>query len=79
MATILQQKLIEWLKPKKERVEKANDTYYLLKKVSCPIVIVECGFLSNQTEAELLVTEEYQQKVAEAIGEGIEEYLKEKK
>ncbi len=79
VATILQQKLIEWLKPKKERVEKANDTYYLLKKVSCPIVIVECGFLSNQTEAELLVTEEYQQKVAEAIGEGIEEYLKEKK
>lgn len=79
VASILQTKLIEWLKPEKERVEKANDTYYLLKKVSCPIVIVECGFLSNHTEAELLVTEEYQKKVAEAVCEGIDEYLKGKK
>ncbi|MDE7210905.1 MAG: N-acetylmuramoyl-L-alanine amidase, partial [Lachnospiraceae bacterium] len=48
----------------------------LLKKSPCPMVIVECGFLSNQREAELLVTEEYQDKMAWAICLGIVEYCK---
>ena len=43
----------------KERVAKENGSYYLLKKTSVPIVIVECGFLSNDREAELLQTEEH--------------------
>ena len=55
---------------------KANDTYYLLKRTKIPTVIVECGFLSNHEEAGKLVTEEYQQKVAEAVCEGIQGYLK---
>lgn len=53
------------------RETKANDTYYLLKKTKSPTVIVECGFLSNQAEAAKLVTDEYQQKVAEAVCKGI--------
>ena len=67
--------MIENLKPAKEREAKANDTYYLLKKTSAPIIIVECGFLSNRTEAELLTTQEYQEKVAWAIQKGIMRYL----
>lgn len=59
------------------RETKANDTYYLLKKTKNPTVIVECGFLSNQDEAAKLVTEEYQQKVAEAVCRGIMGYLAE--
>lgn len=58
------------------REPKANESYYLLKKSPCPMVIVECGFLSNQREAELLVTEEYQDKMAWAICLGIVEYCK---
>jgi len=54
------------------RKAKGNDTYYLLKHVNAPAVIVECGFLSNQEEAEKLLTEEYQMTVANAIVEGIE-------
>ncbi|MEE1086304.1 MAG: N-acetylmuramoyl-L-alanine amidase [Schaedlerella sp.] len=54
---------------------KANDTYYILKRAEVPTVIVECGFLSNREEADLLNTEEYQQKIAEAISVGIMEYL----
>lgn len=77
IADIMQKALIEVLKPAKERVAKANDTYYLLKKVSCPIVIVECGFLSNQTEADKLTTSEYQELVASAIHMGIMQYLNE--
>jgi len=75
IADIIQRRLVEELKPKKTRAAKPNDNYYLLKNVSCPIVIVECGFLSNWEETELLCTEEYQKKVAETIAEGIIEYL----
>lgn len=75
LATIIQNELIEQLAPEKKRTAKANDSYYLLKKAVCPIVIVECGFLSNWNEASLLVTDEYQQKVAQAVADGIEKHL----
>ena len=38
-------------------------------------MIVESGFLSNWEEAELLSTEEYQEKVAWTIHMGILQYL----
>ena len=75
LAEIMQQTMIVSLKPQKERTAKANDTYYLLKKTSAPIVIVECGFLSNRTEAEMLVSSEYQEKMAWAIHMGVLRYL----
>ncbi len=50
---------------------KADDTYYLLKKTEVPILIVECGFLSNPEEAEKLSGEEYQKQMAKGIAEGI--------
>ena len=53
------------------RQAKANDTYYLLKRTDVPTIIVECGFLSNAEDAENLCNEEYQDKVAEAICDGI--------
>ena len=75
LAEIMQQTMIVSLKPQKERTAKANDTYYLLKKTSAPIVIVECGFLSNRAEAELLVSSDYQEKMAWAIHMGVLRYL----
>jgi N-acetylmuramoyl-L-alanine amidase len=57
------------------RSVKANTDYYLLKNVSVPIVIVECGFLSNPQEAEKLESVAYQQSVAWTIHMGIMEYL----
>ena len=61
----------------KGRVAKANDSYYILLNVKCPAIIVECGFLSNPDEAKLLESDEYQEKVAKAIAEGIIKYYKE--
>ena len=58
------------------RQEKANDTYYLLRRTQVPTIIVECGFLSNQQEAELLAGKDYQKKIAKAIATGIDEYLR---
>ena len=60
------------------RLPKANGNYYLLLHVKCPIVIVECGFLSNRKEAALLNSGEYQDKLAYTIHMGIMEYLNKK-
>ncbi len=75
LADTLQDALINIADPENTRVTKANDSYYLLKKTGTPIVIVECGFLSNYVEAEKLVTEEYQEKIAWALHMGILRYL----
>lgn len=75
LAETIQKQLVNTIDPENKRQVKANDSYYLLKKTGTPIVIVECGFLSNQAEAELLCTPEYQEKVAWAIHMGILQYL----
>ena len=49
--------------------------YYMLNCSDYPSVIVECGFLSNPEEEKLLISEEYQQKMAKAVAEGIEKFL----
>ena len=74
-AEILQEQMITTLAPEKERVAKENGSYYLLKHVESPIVIAECGFLSNAREAEMLCDEQYQEKTAWAIHLGIIRYL----
>lgn len=74
-AELLQAQLIRTLRPQKERVAKSNDSYYLLKYSEGPIVIVECGFLSNPAEAEMLCDDAYQQKVAWAVHLGILQFL----
>ena len=77
LAKKIQNSLVKHLDPENHRVEKANESYYLLKKTPTPTVIVECGFLSNYEEAELLNTEEYQDKVAWAVMMGIVQHLNE--
>ncbi|MBE5948939.1 MAG: N-acetylmuramoyl-L-alanine amidase [Lachnospiraceae bacterium] len=75
LAGMVQKSLVDVLTPPKIRSAKANDSYYLLKNVTCPVVIVECGFLSNWNEATLLCDAVYQEKVAEAVCRGILEYI----
>lgn len=75
LAEALQKAMVAQLDPQNHRQAKANESYFLLKKTPSPTVIVECGFLSNSQEAALLATEEYQDKVAEAVKDGILEYL----
>ncbi len=76
LAQEIQTKLSSALKESNPREIKENHTYYLLKKATIPVVIVECGFLSNQIQAENLVDETYQKQVAAGISEGILNYLK---
>lgn len=73
-AEILQEALRE-IDTENHRQAKADVSYYLLNHTEIPLVIVECGFLSNPEEAEKLNTEEYQKKIAEAICSGLIKYL----
>lgn len=75
LAECIQERFDYVLGDKNRRSVKPNTDYYLLKNVSVPIVIVECGFLSNPEEAQLLESEAYQQNVAWTIQMGIMEYL----
>lgn len=43
------------------------DGIYLFEHVSCPAILVECGFLSNGEESALLTTDHYQRSVAMAL------------
>ena len=55
-------------------IKKATKSTYLLYKANIPAVIVECGFLSNKRELELLKTDEYRSKMAFAVLCGILNY-----
>lgn len=74
LAEVIQEQL-KSLDPDNRREAKGNDSYFLLKKTSKPIVIVECGFLSNREEAEKLSSDLYQEKMAWNIHMGIMKYL----
>ena len=44
---------------------------YLSKHLNLPFILIECGFLSNEFETNLLTNEEYQDKLAYGIYKGI--------
>lgn len=75
LADTLQKALIDFADPENHRIAKSNDSYYLLKKSTCPLVIVECGFLSNSIEAEKLCSNDYQDTLSQAIVKGIAAYF----
>src|SRR6266700_6954054 len=45
--------------------------YYVLRRTNIPAVLVECGFLTNPTEAAYAQTASYRQKLAEEIAAGV--------
>src|SRR6266566_7453378 len=47
--------------------------FYVLRKTTIPAVLVECGFLTNATEANYAQSADYRQKLAEEIGHGVRE------
>src|SRR5437667_9042393 len=47
--------------------------FYVLRKTTVPSVLVECGFLTNATEANYAQSAAYRQKLAEEIGRGVRE------
>ena len=74
VASIVQEEL-RTVDPTNTRQIKENDTYFMLKNTQVPTIIVECGFLTNPEEAAKLTQEEYQDKLAQAICEGVIKWL----
>ena len=75
LALAIQEELNRQLSVARPREAKGNRTYYLLKRSPSVINIVECGFLTNPEEAQLLKKEEYQTKIAMSVADGIDTYL----
>ena len=57
------------------RAKPAAAAIYLMKKLDCPAVIVECGFLSNPDEERRLCDPGYQKRLALCIFAGYQRYL----
>lgn len=75
LAQSIQTNLNEAIQRENKRVSMKLDTVYIMKHVEIPISIVECGFLSNPEEEQLLLTDEYQNKLAWGIYNGIIDYF----
>lgn len=75
VASLIQETIRGNVDMENTREIKENDSYYMLKNTGIPVVIVECGFLSNPEETAKLVEESYQHQMAEAIAEGVLKYF----
>ena len=57
------------------RRAKPSQAVYLMDKISCTGVLVECGFLSNEPEAEKLTQAQYQKQLTGAVCGALCSYL----
>ncbi|MDY2883276.1 MAG: N-acetylmuramoyl-L-alanine amidase CwlD [Romboutsia timonensis] len=75
LAQFIQDELKRVVDKENNRKIKPRDDIYLLKNTNMPSVLIECGFLSNEKESQLLADSKYQDKIAWAIYVGIQKYL----
>ena len=69
LAARIQQEIIDRVSTENRGTRSAE--YYVLRKCRLPAVLVECGFLTNPTEAQLALTTAYREQIAEQIAAGI--------
>lgn len=75
LATCIQNNLNEAIQKENKRVPLKISNVYIIKHVEIPTSIVECGFLSNPQEEQQLQTDEYQNRLAWGIYNGIMDYF----
>ena len=75
LAVAIQESLNKAIQKENNRVAKTIDNIYIIKHVEIPTTIVECGFLSNPEEEKQLLDDEYQNKLAWGIYNGIIDYF----
>ena len=71
----IQNNLNNAIQKENNRVAKSIDSVYIVKHVEIPMTIVECGFLSNPEEEKKLLEDEYQNRLAWGIYNGIINYF----
>lgn len=75
LANKIQNGLNESIQKENKRESLKIENVYIVENVEIPISIVECGFLSNKEEEQLLLKDEYQNKLAWGIYIGIMNYF----
>ena len=75
LAKQIQANLNESIQKENKRVASKIENIYIINNVEIPTTIVECGFLSNPQEKELLLTDNYQNRLAWGIYNGIIDYF----
>lgn len=75
LAKAMQQSLVSVLNPGSTRKCKKAKGIYLMDKIQCPGILVECGFLSNPEEEINLRKGEYQKKICAIIAASISTFL----
>ena len=76
LANRIQERIREQLQPSNTRKTKAASSgIYLLDRISSPAVLIECGFLSNPAECELLSEETYQKQLSALLADTIADYV----
>jgi len=75
LAKSLQENLNDSIQKENKRVSMKLDNVYIIKHVEIPISIVECGFLSNPEEETQLLSDDYQNRLAWGIYNGIMDYF----
>lgn len=76
LAELMQKRMSDITGAKMYAVKTADQTLFLMKNPPVPAILAECGFISNPDEEKKLNDEDYQSRLAWAIAESIEEYLK---
>lgn len=75
LAENIKSRVVELLQPENKRETKpSTSSIYLLWNTKVTAVMVECGFLSNESEAEKLNNPAYQKQMAFAIYSGFLDY-----
>lgn len=77
LATSIQQELNNNINKDNKRVPMSIKGVYLMEHINIPGIVVECGFISNPSEEELLKQESHQSKLAWGIYTGIQKYFQE--
>lgn len=76
LATNIQDNLNYSIQKENKRIPEKMPDIYLAKNLEIPFTIVECGFLSNSNECNMLQTNNYQEVLAWGIYTGIMDYFK---
>ena len=75
LAKLTQDLFVKNLNPGSHRKTKRANGVYLMDKIQCPAILVECGFLSNATEEYNLRDSAYQKKICCVISGAISKYI----
>ena len=74
LARVVHKKILQSLNVRDRNVRKAR--FYVLRKNSMPAILVETGYLTGRDDVAKLRTSAYQNQMADAIAQGILQYLK---